>query len=110
MERITILVVNTWVVKPEKEGEFTKLWQRYLKYIKENPKTFKEVKSLKLFTQMLGGIYGAHVELIEYDSLTDLEKLLTRIFKDKEFMKVMQEIMLIIEPASYSINVWNAVT
>jgi len=102
---MTILVFETWVVKPEKQAEFTKWWQRYLKYIKDNPKLFKEVKWTKSYTQMLGGTYGARVELAEYDSLADYEKLFTRLMKDPGFMKMFQDAMLLIDPTTYTSNV-----
>jgi len=107
---MTILVVSTWVVKPEKQEEFMQLWQRHLKYRKENPEMFKELKSFKLFTQTFGGISGAYVELVEYNSLADYEKLIAKISKDKGFMKMLQEFILLIDPDTLSENVWNAIT
>ena len=104
-----VVMVNTWVIKPEKQAEFTQMWKRYLKYVKENPEEFKELKSIKLFTQTFGGIYGAYVELVEYESLTDYEKLIVRILKDEGFMKIFQELMLLMEPGTFSLNVWNFV-
>jgi len=103
---MTIVVAETWIVKPEKQAEFTKFWQRYLKYVKNNPKLFKEVKWTKSFTQMFGGTYGTHVELAEYKSLADYEKLFTRLMKDPGFMKIFQEAMLLIDPTTYTMNVW----
>lgn len=67
------------------------------------------MKSHKLFTQTVGGISGEHIELVEYDYLADYEKRVTRILKDDGFMKLLQEFKLLIEPATYYVNVWNAV-
>jgi len=106
---VSVFIVNTWIIKPEKQAEFTQMWKRYLKYVKENPEEFKELKSIKLFTQTFGGIYGAYVELVEYESLTDYEKLIVRVFKDEGFMKIFQELMLLMEPGTFSLNVWNSV-
>jgi len=103
---MTILVFETWVVKPEKQAEFAKLWQRYLKYIKDNPKLLKEMKWRKSFTQMFGGTYGAYVELSEYNSLADYEKLNNRLMKDPGFLKIFQDAMLFMDPATYTCNVW----
>ena len=83
------------------------LMQRYLKYKKENPDKFKEMKSFKIFTQMFGA--GAYVLMWEYDSLADFEKVFTRMSKDEEWMKLNQEMMLLIDPATLSANLWNAV-
>ena len=104
---MTVVVVWKWVVKPEKQEEHNRMMQRYLKWIKENP--IKELKSFKIFTQTFGGIYGSYVELLEYDSLADYEKVQARLLKDKEYMEILQEFMLVIEPAELCIDVWNAV-
>jgi len=45
-----------------------------------------------------------------HEIVAEISQIHQRKPKDEGFMKVMQELMLIMEPASYSINVWNAVT
>ena len=104
---MAVVVVWKWVVKPEKQAEHNRMMQRYLKWIKANP--IKEVKSMKVFTQTFGGIYGSYVELLEYDSLADYEKFQARLLKDKEYMEILQEFILVIEPAELCIDVWNTV-
>jgi len=106
---MTILVIGTWLVRPEKQVEFSRLWKRFLEYLKKNPKMFKEVKSLKFFTQMFGGIEGTYVELAEYESLADYETFQTRIKKNKEYMKMFQEFMLLVDPTTLSTSVLTAV-
>lgn len=86
------------------------MWQRYLEYIKKNPQKFKEMKSLKLFSQRFGGVAGAYIFMEEYASLAEYEKLFGRLmFKDEGFMKIYQEFMPLIDPATYSENMWNFV-
>jgi len=58
---------------------------------------------------MFGGTYGAYVMLTEYNSLADFEKLNNRVMKDPAFMKLYQEVMLLIDPVTYTCNVWTAV-
>lgn len=103
---MTIVVAETFVVKPEKQTEFTKLWKRYNKYVKDNPKQFKEIKWSKSFTQMFGGTYGAHIELMEFNSLADMEKVNKRTMKDPELMKLYNEMLLLIDPTTYTSNLW----
>jgi len=107
--KMTVLIHETYVVRPENQEKFMQLWKRFLEYMKENPETFKEVKSVKLYTQMFGGISGAYVELLEFDSLADHEKLHDRIFKDKEFMKLYQEIMPLFETGMSTTSAWKPV-
>jgi len=106
---MTVFEVDQWMVKPEKQEEFTKLLKRSLKYMKDNPKMFKEVKSQKIFTQTLGGIYGAYVALVEYDSLADYERSSKRMEKDEALAKMNKEFMSLIEPTTLSTNIWTFV-
>ena len=103
---MTIVIHESFVVKPEKQAEFTKLMQRINKYMKDNQKQFKELKWTKSFTQMFGGTYGTHITLMEFNSLTDMEKLDKRTMKDKTLLKVYNEMMQLIEPTTYTSNVW----
>jgi len=106
---MTVFEVSQWVVKPEKQEEFTKLLKKSLKYMKDNPKMFKEVKSHKIFTQTFGGIYGAYVAMAEYGSLADYERSGRRTQKDEALTKMNKEFMLLIEPSTLSSNLWTFV-
>lgn len=64
LKTMTFLAISTYSVKSEKQGDFVRFWKRYLDYMKSNREMFKEVKSLKLFSQVFGGISGAYVELL----------------------------------------------
>lgn len=102
-------MVDTYMVKPEKQEDFMQLIQRFLKYRKDNPEKFKEAKSWKLFVQMFGGITHAYIEMWEFDSLADAEKCFERMRKDERFTKMVQEFMLFIDPATRTMNLWSAV-
>jgi len=103
---MTIIIAETMLVKPEKQAEYTKLMQKVNKYMKDNPKLFKELKSVKNFTQTFGGTYGTHITLMEFNSLTDMEKLDRRTMKDQTLMKIYTEMMTLIEPTTYTSNIW----
>ena len=105
-----VFMIQRCVVKPEKQGEYQTLLQRFLEYKKKNPKLFKEVKSFRLFQQGLGDLVGAYIEMWEFDSMADLEKCEMRGSKNKELMKIHQELMLLIDPATLSVNVWSVIT
>ena len=106
---MTILTVDKWMVKPEKQAEHKKLMQKFHKFMKDNAEMFKEMRSVGEYTQMFGGVSGMYVWLVEYDSLADLEKLNKRMEKNEEAKKLMAEWMPLIDPASVSTNVWTAV-
>jgi hypothetical protein len=106
-ERVTILEVETFVVKPEKQGEVMALWQKMLKYMKEHPEKTK-AKSTKIFTQVFGGTFGAYFGMSEYDSIADWEKEYATMMQDETLMKLMQEAMTLIVPGTFSVNILSA--
>jgi hypothetical protein len=63
------------------------------------------MKSFKIYTQTFGGIGGSSVELVECESLADYETFQARIKKDKEYMKIYQEFMLLVDPATMTDSV-----
>ena len=106
---MSVFIIVTYVVKPEKQAEFMPCIQRILKYVEENPQKFKEWKSFKLFSKMSFDIVGEYMELWGFDNMADLERCKTSLSKDEGWMKLMQEIALLIDPATFSMNVWNSV-
>jgi len=106
---MTILVIGTWLVRPEKQVEYDRLWKRFLEFMKKNPKLFKEVKSLKFYTQTFGGITGSIVELAEYESFAVYEAFQAKMKKNKEYMKLFQEFMLLIDPTAMTESVLTAI-
>jgi len=105
-EKMSIFVVETCLVKSEKREEFKLLMQRVRKYKEENPELFKEVKSWKLYRQMFGGIAGVYVSMWEFKNLADLEKCWAKEEKDESFRKMHQELLKLIDPATFSMKIW----
>jgi len=71
---------------------------------------FKEVKSHKIFSHLLGGNWGGIVWMAEYENLADpLEKFYYRLMGDKESPKMNAEWNALIIPGTYSVNVWTPV-
>lgn len=107
---MTVFMVATYVVKPDKLGEFEAFLKTSDPYIKKRPDLFREIKSHKIFTYLLGGIGGGYVEMWEAESLANLEKVFNRLMGDKEYMtKVYPMFAALIVPGTYSTNIWNAV-
>jgi hypothetical protein len=107
-ERTTVFVVETYVVKPDKLGEYAELAKKYVEWTKKRADLFKEVKSWKLFAHLYGGISGGYVEMWEFENLMDYEKAMNRLMQDKEFMtEFYTKVMAMMVPATYSVNVWN---
>jgi hypothetical protein len=106
---MSVFVVETYLVAPEKREKFKLLMQRLLEYKAENPKLFEEVRSFTLFTQMFGGIAGTYTEMWEFDRMADLEKCWKREDKDEGFMKIHQQFLQLIDPTTFSMKIWTSV-
>ena len=106
-DKVTVFMVETYVVKPEKQGEVMALWQKALKYMKDHPEKTK-AKSTKIFTQVFGGNFGAFVSMSEYDSIADWEKEYAIMMQDEAYMKLFQESMAFMVPGTFSINILSA--
>ena len=105
---MTIFDVETFVAKPEKQGEVMALWQKALKYMKENPEKVK-AKSTKIFTQVFGGTFGGYIVMSEYDSIADWEKEYAAMMQDETQMKLFKEFEALMVPGSFSINIWSSI-
>jgi len=106
-----IFMVENYVVRPEKQTEFTAWMKKYLAWVEKHPQLFKEVKSHKLFAQIFGGSWGGYVEMWEFKNLAECERCFNRVMQDKEYMKTLYaEAMSFVAPGTHSMNIWNPVT
>jgi len=106
---MSVFLVSTYVVKPEKQEEYKAMYRRLLEYKKENPEELKELKSWKVFTQTFGDIYGKYMEIYEFDSMADYERYVEKAYKNKEFSEIVQNQMLYFVPETVSNSIWNLV-
>jgi len=107
---MTVFLVETLVVKPEKQAEITAHLKNANEFTEKHPELFKEVKSLKIFAQMLGGTMGGYAEMLEFESLAEFEKWINRLMQDKEYMSTIHsEGMASILPGTQSLSMWSPV-
>jgi len=107
--RMTIFMVETYVVRPEKLAEFTSYKKKLSQWMKKRPELFKEVKSYRMFAHMLGGNWGGYVEMWEFENLADCEKCYSRVLQSEYKTTHQPEFLALVAPATYSINIWNPV-
>jgi hypothetical protein len=109
-DRMTVFKVERYVIKPEKIEEYMAIIKKWEAYIRKNKEKCKELKSWKLFCQMIGDNIGGYIEMWELESLADYEKLMNRIMQDKEFQTMSSPFSRdCLVPATYSVNIWNSV-
>lgn len=106
---MSVFYVETYVVKAEKQKEYKLLLERLIKYKKNHPKLFQGVKSYKIFRQEFGMPAGMYIVIWEYNNRNDIDKVNNRIHKDKEIQKIHKAFHLLIEPATFSGNIWRQI-
>ena len=111
-DRLTVFLVETYVIKPDKQPEFVaykEKWKKYFGYKEGHLERFKEVKSHRTFSQMLGGNWGGYVEMWEFENLAACEKFFNKIMKSDYMTKLNPQFASLVVPAAYSMNVWSSV-
>ena len=106
---MSVFVVETYVVKSEKRDDFTPSLNEFLEFKKTHTELFMGLKSWKLYKQEYGGISGLYIEMWEYESMSDMETISSKIFSDDGMKKISQGFHLLVEPATFSANIWNPV-
>ncbi|MEI6531042.1 MAG: hypothetical protein WCN99_06090 [bacterium] len=106
---MSIFLVETYVVKAEKRAEFTPALNEFLTYKENHAQLFQGVKSWKLYKQNYGGVSGMMIEMWEFENLSEMEKIDARIFADEGMKKISTNFHQLIEPATFSANIWKPV-
>jgi len=106
---MSILLVETYVVRAEKRAEFTPLLNEFLKYKGDHPQLFDGLKSWKLYKQDIGQPAGLYIEVWEYESLAQMEETGSRIFADEGMKRISAEFHQLVEPATFSAGIWSPV-
>ena len=105
-DRMSVFLVETYVIKPEKQGEFTAYKKKWKKFF---AKWLKELKSYKMFAQLFGGNYGGYVEMWVFENLANLEKFFSRVMQSDYATKLQPEFLALVVPGAYSMSIWNPV-
>jgi hypothetical protein len=106
---MSILLVETYVVKAEKQAEFTPLLESFIEYKKDNPQLFEGLKSWTLHKQDIGHPAGMYIEQWEYESLAQMEEIDGRIFADEGMGRIQAAFHQLVEPATFSASIWSLV-
>jgi hypothetical protein len=106
---MNIVFVLTYVVKYEKRTEFQALVKQFLKFKKENPKTFEGLKSWRLFQREYGGVAGSYVEMWEFKSIEEMEKVNERMMKHEEMKEIHTKFHNMIDHTTFTESIWNTV-
>ena len=110
---MSVFLVETYVLKPEKQAElaaYKKKWRKFFGYKDGRLLSFKEVKSHRMFSQLVGGNADGYVEMFEFESLAGLERFLSKLMKSGYMTKLYPVFIGLIVPGSRSTSVWASYT
>lgn len=108
-DKMTVSMVETYVIKPDKLEEFNTLLKKSETYMKKHPDLFKEMKSHKIFSQLFGGNWGGYIEMYEFENLASFEKWMTRIMQSDYMRTSYPEQISLVVPGTHSMNIWKSV-
>lgn len=106
--KMSVLMVETWVVKLKYELKHKRLWAEFLEYIRKNPELFKEIKSMNLYSQTFGNVSGAIVQVIEFETWAEKENLDNRLKNITECVKFHEELMGMKVAGTISMGAWES--
>ena len=106
---MTIFLVRTYVVRPDKLREHEAWGKKLVALMKKWPYLFREVESLRVFSHKYGGNVGGYVAIWKFGSLADCGKWENSFRKNKEQMDLKSEFNALIVPGTYTVDVWEPV-
>jgi hypothetical protein len=109
VRKLVVFVVETYVVKSEKREEFTPALNEFLRYKETHPDLFSGLRSWRLLRQDYGAVAGMYIEMWEFDNLAEMEKHTDRIFADDGMKKISKGFRQLVDPATFSCNIWSPV-
>ncbi len=104
---MSVIFAETYSVSFEKMDQLASLLTKATNTIRENPDKFRGLKSYQVFSQMVGR-FGSYVEMWEFESMNDIDAMFQTMFADEEFKKFPQEFFPLVDPGSYSTQIWKS--
>ena len=106
---MSIFFVESYVVGPEKMEQLSALLTKASSLMKERPEKFQGLKSYRAFSRMVGE-FGALTEIWEFEDMNNIEALYQAMFNDEELKQIPAEFFPLVEPGTYSTEIWNSLT
>lgn len=106
---MTVFLVRTYVVKPDKLSEHNAWGKKLVASIKKRPDLFGGVKSLRVLSHRYGGCVGGFTAMWKFESLAEAEKWENHFVEVADQPNLRSEFMALIVPGSYSQSIWEPV-
>jgi hypothetical protein len=104
---MTVFLVSTYIVKPEKLAQHTMWGKNLVASMKQNPDQFKEVKSLKVCHQKSKDTPGKYVALWEFKNAAD-RKAWKKRFHKKQIV-LSKDFAELLVPETFTTQMWKPI-
>jgi hypothetical protein len=106
--KISVFMVETWVVRPKCTLKHKQLWKDFLDFVGGNPDLFREIKSMNLYSQTFGDVSGAIVQVVEFESWAEKENLDNRLKDNADCIRFHEELMDMKVAGTISMAAWES--
>ena len=106
---MTVFIVRTYVVKPDKLKEHDAWGKKLVALMKKQPRLFSDVKSMRVLSHKYGGKVGGFTAMWKFESISDAEKWEQGFVEVKDEADLRSEFMCLLVPGSYSEYIWETV-
>jgi len=106
---LTVFIVRTYVVKPDKLKEHNEWGKKLVALMKKQPRLFRGAKSMRVLSHKYGGKVGGFTAMWKFDSLADAEQWERGFVEVKESAELRAAFLSLIVPGSYSECIWEPV-
>ncbi|MGD6807092.1 MAG: hypothetical protein ACQCN4_09055 [Candidatus Bathyarchaeia archaeon] len=106
---MTVFIVRTYVVKPDKLKEHNEWGKKLVAMMKRQPSLFGGVKSMRVLSHKYGGQVGGFTAMWKFDNLADAERWEQGFVEVKAEADLRSEFLSLLVPGSYSECIWEPV-
>ena len=85
---MSIFFLYSYMIVEGKEKEHDEALKNFIQYIMEHRAKYGMLKSLRHFVQEIGGRYGIHVVMEEFESISDYDKYRNTANADEKILQI----------------------
>jgi hypothetical protein len=108
-QRMSIVLVLTYVLKSHKQTEFLALVRRLIKFKEEHPRAFEGLESWRLLQLKRDGISGSYIEMWQSKNSVTMDRVNSRMMKYKEMKEIHERFHKIVKRSTLTESIWNTV-
>ncbi|UCE80823.1 MAG: hypothetical protein JSV94_06715 [Methanobacteriota archaeon] len=94
--------MGTYRARIGKEDELAALLKEISQYMRSYPEKFEGLKSRKLYSRYIGGVYGEYVDIWEFENWVAYSEYEKAYGADKKYAEFWQKLGTLVEPSTYS--------